>query len=64
MFVPAADALEAALVQGVDVYPITDLASLVEHLRGTKLIAKQASPTSFDLGGETVHPVAFEDVKG
>jgi magnesium chelatase family protein len=40
VFVPAADAQEAALMQGVEVYPITDLASLVQHLQGNKLIEK------------------------
>ena len=64
IFVPAADALEASLVQGVEVYPIPDLFSLVEHLRGAKPIAKQESLTSIDLGGDTTYPVSFEDVKG
>lgn len=64
VFVPAADALEASLVQGVDVYPVANLVSLVEHLRGTKLIAKQEGFVSLDLAGETSYQVAFEDVKG
>ncbi len=34
LFVPAVDAPEAALVQGVDVIPVDSLASLVSHLNG------------------------------
>jgi magnesium chelatase family protein len=64
VFVPAADAAEASLIQSIDVYPVADLASLVEHLRGTKLITKQESITSIDLSSETTYPVTFEDVKG
>ena len=64
LFVPAADALEAALVQGIEVYPIRTLADLVHHLQGVAPIAKQDSHTLFDLGDEPVYPIAFEDVKG
>lgn len=64
IFVPAADAIEASLVQKVDIYPVTDLASLAQHLQGTKLIVKQAVLTTFDLEGETTYPVTFQDIKG
>ena len=64
IFVPAIDAPEAALVQGVEVYPVADLASLAQHLQGSKPIAPQVGLTSLDLGREIVYPVAFEDVKG
>jgi magnesium chelatase family protein len=64
VFVPATDALEASLVREVEVYPVADLAGLVEHLRGTKLIAKQDYMAALDLADETAYPVRFEDVKG
>lgn len=38
VFVPAADALEAALVQGVTIYPVETLAQLVAHLNGQQRI--------------------------
>jgi magnesium chelatase family protein len=38
MFVPAADAAEAALVEGIEVIPCTTLASVVRHLVGVELI--------------------------
>ena len=34
IYVPEADAPEAALVHGVQVYPVADLSTLVAHLRG------------------------------
>jgi magnesium chelatase family protein len=33
-YVPAVDAPEAALVEGVEVFPVPNLASLIEHFRG------------------------------
>jgi magnesium chelatase family protein len=42
-FVPAVDADEAALVDGIEVIPVTTLSQLVEHLRGlTRLQPVQA----------------------
>ncbi|HEX7734232.1 MAG TPA: YifB family Mg chelatase-like AAA ATPase, partial [Ktedonobacteraceae bacterium] len=38
VFVPAADALEAALVQGVTIYPVETLAQLIAHLNGQQRI--------------------------
>jgi magnesium chelatase family protein len=37
-YVPSADAAEAALVDGVTVYPVDSLAQLVEHLQGNRPI--------------------------
>lgn len=38
IFVPAVDAMEAALVQGVSIYPVETLTQLVAHLNGQKPI--------------------------
>src|SRR5438270_11106729 len=38
VFVPAADAMEAALVQGVTIYPVETLGHLVAHLNGERAI--------------------------
>jgi magnesium chelatase family protein len=38
VFVPAVDAMEATLIDGVQVFPVETLAQLVSHLRGEKLI--------------------------
>lgn len=39
-FVPTVDAPEAALVEGLDVFPIDTLANLVAHLNGQQAIAR------------------------
>lgn len=58
VFVPAADAAEAALVDGIDVLAAPDLAAVVAHLSGTLRIA--ATSRSSDLAGvaraETARP--------
>src|SRR5436305_4260458 len=38
VFVPATDAMEATLIEGVTVYPVETLAHLVAHLRGERQI--------------------------
>lgn len=38
VYVPAENAEEAALIEGIDVYPVSSLGELVEHLRGTALL--------------------------
>src|SRR5437667_9950413 len=38
VFVPAVDALEATLIDGVEVFPVETLAQLISHLRGETLI--------------------------
>ena len=64
VFVPAADAAEAALIPGIDVYPVDHLITLVEHLLGLDAIPP------FDRGTMTwpEPPLGaltdFADVKG
>jgi magnesium chelatase family protein len=38
VFVPAVDALEATLIDGIEVFPVETLAQLISHLRGEQLI--------------------------
>ncbi len=64
LFVPAADAPEAALVEGIEVYPIDSLQSLIEHLNGAAPIARFENTLRFDESEEPVFPINFEDVKG
>jgi magnesium chelatase family protein len=47
VYVPADDAAEAALVEGVDIYPVENFATLVRHLNGEQPIApfvRQGTP--------------------
>lgn len=64
LFVPAGDAAEAALVEGVAVYPVRSLAELVAHLRGGTPVAPYAGGVGFESGEAPVYPVDFADVKG
>ncbi|HTK11554.1 MAG TPA: YifB family Mg chelatase-like AAA ATPase [Ktedonobacteraceae bacterium] len=38
VFVPSVDAQEAALVEGIDVYPVETLAQLIAHMNGERLL--------------------------
>jgi len=63
VFVPEADAPEAALVPDVDVIPVANLAQLVNHLSGAEPIAPVTVKP--DLGGEGLFiPNDFREVKG
>ncbi|HOT91593.1 MAG TPA: YifB family Mg chelatase-like AAA ATPase [Anaerolineae bacterium] len=57
LYIPATDAAEAALIPGLQVYPVTSLASLIAHLQGftpippytpTDHYAAQAPPPAVD----------------
>ncbi len=64
LFVPAVDAAEAALVNGVTVYPVENLHALVQHLTGAAAIAPYTAARRFDDDEPIVYPVDFADIKG
>lgn len=62
MFVAEADAGEAALIPGLEVYPVKTLAHLYEHLAGRHLIDMyQASTDTFE---PFFAPTDFSEIKG
>ncbi len=61
LFVPAACAAEAAVAQGLEVYPVRDVPQLLAHLRGEAPISP-AAPSS--LGPDPGPVLDFGDVKG
>lgn len=63
-FVPAVDAREAALVSGIAVYPVRNLAELVQHLHGVAPIAPLETVTSIAAFEETGPLVDFADIRG
>ncbi|MCS6835378.1 MAG: YifB family Mg chelatase-like AAA ATPase [Anaerolineae bacterium] len=65
IYVPAQDAPEAALVQGITIYPLETLSQLVEHLYGLKPITPQA-PTPLNDDDDSLPDglTDFADVKG
>ena len=64
LFVPASDAPEAALVEGLEVYAVESLAKLVQHFTGGPRLQPFANSLRFDENVEPVFLVRFEDVKG
>lgn len=65
VFVPAVDALEAALVQEVTIYPVENLAQLAAHLRGEQLITPyEADRRVLDIQDTTLYGYDMADVRG
>ncbi len=63
LFVPQADAPEAALVEGIDVYPVDTLGHLAAHLRDYNPI--EPYRTTLDLSADPpVYAADFMDIKG
>jgi magnesium chelatase family protein len=62
IFTPPGDAAEAALIPGLEVYPVDSLAALVDHLSGRAQIPPQPPVTIEDI--EVVVPTDFSEIKG
>jgi magnesium chelatase family protein len=63
VFVPAVDAVEASLIEGITVMPVRSFAQLVDHLRGDRAIEPYQSDPSL-LAGEPHFSSDFANVKG
>lgn len=63
MYVPAVNASEAALVEGVTVIPVSSLNDLILHLNNTQLITPQ-QPIEMTSTSQIISPFDFTDVKG
>ena len=64
IFVPEANAKEAAVVDGITVYGVKTLRSLVEHLNGRTLISPtERDSRGFDFSGKDLG-IDFSDVRG
>ena len=61
LFVPADNAREAAFADGLEVYPVKDVRTLIAHLRAEELIAPAPPP---DIAAEATGIPDFADVKG
>lgn len=60
-FVPSVNAREAAIVEGIRVYPVENVRDLVAHLEGKRNIAPQSKTEIEDVIAGTVD---FSDIKG
>ena len=63
LFVPAPDAPEAALVDGVTVYPVENLLQVIDHLSGHRRMQPFAADRSLD-DGDLPAVVDFGEIKG
>lgn len=64
VFVPAVDAPEAALVDGVEVYPVANLRQLISHICGEELIKPYQRPTNWNEYEQPVYEMDLAMVKG
>ncbi len=64
IFVPAFDAPEAALVEGIEVYPVESLKSLIGHLTGQHPLPRYENQLTFDELTPIAYPVGFEHIRG
>ncbi len=65
VFVPESDSAEAALIEGVTIYPISSLAGLVDHLRGeVVMVPYQADSTAVGTPEPNVVEADFSHIKG
>src|SRR5262245_37700875 len=63
LFVPMEDASQAALIEGVTIYPITSLLQLVDHLSGHQQLAPYQA--NFSLNGEPpAYATDLAEIKG
>ncbi len=64
VFVPAANARECSVVEGINVYPVNSVIQLLKHLNGEEMV-EPAVFQGLDSGGVLSAPLAdFKDVKG
>ena len=64
LFVPAVDAPEAALIQGVDVIPVDSLGSLVGHLNGFAPIPPFEPDLDFEIDDLPPYAADMAEIKG
>ncbi len=64
VYVPAVNALEAALIREVEVIPVQTLAELVAHLRGEAAIAPAPAAEDILAGVPPAYATDFADVRG
>ena len=62
IFVPKENAVEAAVVDGINVYPVENIKQIIDHLTDEKPIKKQ--PLTPTLAAGNLHVPDFSDVKG
>lgn len=63
VFVPCANSAEASVVDGINVYGVSDVTELLHHFKGNEILEKTV-PGNIDLSGVFATKLDFADVKG
>lgn len=63
LYLPVANAVEAALVRTVNIIPVKSMAQLIEHLEGRKEIKPQPT-TTWDSSEQPLSAITLDDIKG
>ncbi len=64
LFVPFGASDEAALIEGITIYPVKTLTDLILHLNGQQLIAEKPPIDLETLSEKSEWPVNFSDIRG
>lgn len=64
IFIPAADAAEAALVEGIEIYPVKNIRQLVNHLLGAETITPYLRHHSWNNASTPQHKLDMAFIKG
>lgn len=64
LYIPAENAREAAVINGINVFPVHSLLQLFHHLTGTKEIQPQPHINFADLRNEVAYDFDMADIKG
>ena len=63
VYVPYEDAAEAALVEGMTVFPVQTLADFVAHINGEQPLQPYLTETHFD-EVDVIYPIDFQEIRG
>jgi magnesium chelatase family protein len=65
VFVPAVDAVEATLVEGIEVYPVETLRQLINHLNGNEPIQqRKRDPRLLEYSGDVMYGQDMAAIRG
>jgi magnesium chelatase family protein len=64
VFVPAEDALEASLIDNINIFPCSSIAQITSHLRGENLIPVCEPPEELDFSKRVKTDIDISNIKG
>ena len=64
VIIPKENEVEASIIKGIDIIPVTNLLDVINYIKGKKVINKNNSLNNFNLENENRYMVDFSEVKG